>query len=164
MSRVKDAERRPAGSAIEVQEHTLGGRSRASLFVPAESRLTFTMPIPRRAAVRFYAGVPGDAGAASVAFRVGIADNRFYQTLLEETVTSAETASRGWIALSADLSRFAGPTLSLFFRPERRRWRLVLGTHVLGGAPAGVYLGEPAITTDVDSAREYVKRRALALR
>ena len=159
MSRLSDAERRPAGGAFETEHQTLGGRSRASVVVPAESRLTFSLPIPRRATVRFYAGVPRAAGDASVAFRVGISDDRFYQTLLERTITSADTAARGWIPLSADLAPFAGRKLSLFYRPDTRRWRLVLGTHVVAGAPAAVYLAEPAITADVDSAREYFRRR-----
>src|SRR5262245_8581139 len=58
MSRVHDAERRPAGSALDVRDESFAGQSRASLFLPAESRLTFSLPIPRRAAVRFYAAVP----------------------------------------------------------------------------------------------------------
>jgi hypothetical protein len=163
MSRVKDADRRPAGSPIAVEAQDFGGRPRASLRVPGESRLTFTIPIPRRAVLRFYAAV-ADAAGAAVAFRVGISDDRFYQTLLEQAVTSEETAARGWVELAADLSHFAGPQLSLFFRPDTRRWHLVLGTHVVTGSPAGVYLGEPALVTDLDAARDYVKRRVPAAR
>src|SRR5262245_18832574 len=159
LSRVKDADRRPAGSALEIEEHTFGGRSRASLRLPGESRLTFTLPLPHRAIVRFQAAVAGEA-AAAVAFRVGISDDRFYQTLVEQTIAAADTSSRGWIGVSADLSPFAGRKLSLFFRPDRRRWRLVLGTHVVAGAPSGVYLADPVIAADVDSAREYMVRRA----
>jgi hypothetical protein len=163
MSRVHDAERRPAGSVVEVRDVTLLGRSRASLSLPPESRLTFALPIPRRAAVRGYAAVPGPSGIA-VAFRVGISDDRFYQTLTEQTVTSDETAARGWIGLRADLSHFAGPQLSLFFRPDRRHWRIVVATHVIAGAPDAVYLAEPAIATDVDAARLYFKQRTQAMR
>ena len=160
MSRVKDAERRPAGSPIEAAERTLAGRSKPTLVVPAESRLTFALPIPHRATLRFYAAVPGGGGDASIVFRAGISDDRFYQTLVEQTVTSADGAARGWIALAADLSRFAGRQLSLFYHPDARRWRIVIATHVTGGSPGEAWLGEPAIVTDVESARDYFRRLA----
>lgn len=152
------AERRPASGTFALGEFTFGDRGRASVVVPAESRLTWIMPVPHRATLRFYAAVPPAAGDASVSFRVGISDNRRYETLAEHTITSADTAARGWIPVAVDLSAYAGRKFSLFYRPDRIRWRIVIGTHVLAGAPGVVYLGEPAITTDVDAAHEYAKR------
>jgi hypothetical protein len=160
MSQLKDADLRPHGGRFTTEEHTFRGRSRASLFVPPESRLTFTLLIPHRARLQFQAAIPDTDRDSSVAFRVGISDDRIYRTLVERTITSADTAAIGWTPVVADLSFFAGRQLSLFFRPDERRWRIILGTHSVSGAPSGAYLGEPTIESDVEAAREYVKRRA----
>src|SRR5262249_26178091 len=114
-----------------------------------------------RARLRFHAAVPGSDGPASIAFRVGISDDRIYSTLIEQTISSAEADRSGWREIAADLSPFAGVKLSLFYRPDSRRWRVILGTHVTSGAPRMAYVAEPTIETDVDGAREYAKRRAI---
>ncbi len=156
--RLQDAERRPATAPFELGEFTFAGQSHATIVAPAESRLTWRMPLPRRGTLQLFAAVPSTAGDAAVSFRVGISDNRRYDTLTEPTITSADTSARGWIAVTADLSPFAGRKWSVFYRPDEIRWTVVIGTHVMAGAPAVVYLGEPSITTDVPGAREYAAR------
>lgn len=158
LRKLQDAERRPAGGRFDAGEHTFAGRSLASLVVPAESRLTWTIAIPHRARLRLLAAVPGTNGPATVSFRVGISDDRLYTTLVETPVTSGETATRGWSPVEADLSLYAGRQWSLFYRPDSRLWKVVIGTHVLEGDPPLVYLGIPAMLTDAEGAREYLAR------
>lgn len=153
----KDAERRPLGGTFEIREHTFGGHSRASLIAPPGSRTGWRLLVPRRARLQVFAGVPDSSGPAVAAFRVGISDGRKYETLVEQHVSSAETAA-GWIPVSADLSLYAGRKFSLFYRPESHKWEIIIGTHVVEGAPPFVVLGEPAIVTDTEAARDYRQR------
>ena len=162
LRKLQDAERRPAGGRFDAAEHTFGGRSMASLVVPAESRMTWTLAIPHRAHARLFAAVPGERGPAVVAVRIGISDDRLYTTLVETTVTSEETRTRGWTLIQADLSPYAGRKFSLFYRPDSRLWKVIVGTHVLEGDPAVMYLGNPALMTDVEGAREYLARTTRA--
>ena len=67
--------------------------------------------------------------------------------------------ARGWTDLRADLSAYAGRKWSLFYRPDRIVWRLVLAADAIDTAPATVLWGEPQIETDTESAREYAARR-----
>jgi hypothetical protein len=153
----KDAERRPEQGTFEIREHTFAGRSRASLIVPAASRVTWKLFIPHRARLHVYAGVPESDGPAAVAVRMGVSDERRYETLCEQIVTSGESAA-GWVPVSADLSFYAGRKFSLFFRPDERTWNVVIGTHAVQGSPGFVAIGEPGMDTDVESAREYRQR------
>ncbi|MGH9371214.1 MAG: hypothetical protein ACRD15_06755, partial [Vicinamibacterales bacterium] len=57
------------------------------------------------------------------------------------------------------LSAYAGFKWSLFYRPDRITWRVVLATDAVGsGSPRAIW-GSPEIVTDHRSAREYVTRR-----
>ena len=58
-----------------------------------------------------------------------------------------------------DLSAYAGWKWSLFYRPDRTIWHLVLATDPVDGAPATLLWGTPEIVTDAASAREYAARR-----
>jgi len=79
---------------------------------------------------------------------------------LEATAKAIRSEARGDVlAVTADLSPFAGRKLSIFYRPDRIRWQVIIGTHILSGSPGIVYLGEPVIDTDRDGVREYMKRR-----
>jgi len=156
--KLQDAERRPTAATFELREFTFGGQTRATIVAPAESRLTWRLFLPRRGSLHLYAAVPAIGGDAAVAFRIGISDNRRYETLAEPSVTSSETTARGWIPVTADLSAFAGRKWSVFYRPDEIRWTVVIGTHVLSGSPGVAYIGAPAITTDIAGAREYAAR------
>ena len=152
----QDAERRPLHGSFELKEHTFAGVPRASLVVPAESRVTWKLFVPHRGRLQMFVAF-AEASAASVAVRVGVSDNRVYNTLTERTISSAE-AARGWVALDVDLSTYAGRKWSLFYRPDGRKWQIIVGTHVLAGSVSNVYLGSPALMTDVEGAREYLRR------
>lgn len=152
----QDAERRPLQGAFELKEHTFAGVPRASLVVPPESRVTWKLFVPHRGRLQMFVAF-ADASAASVAVRVGVSDGRVYNTIVERTVTSAD-AERGWVPLDVDLSTYAGRKWSLFYRPDQRKWHIIVGTHVLAGRVSNVYLGSPALMTDVEGAREYLRR------
>lgn len=113
--------------------------------------------VPRRARLHVFAGVPGASGPAAVAVRVGISDERRYETLHEQIVTSVECAA-GWVPVEADLSAYAGRKFSLFFRPDERKWNVIIATQPVEGSAAFVALGEPGIDADLESAREYRQR------
>jgi hypothetical protein len=90
-----------------------------------------------------------------VRVRLGISDNRVYEGLAEHTLNPGT----GWTEFRTDLSAYAGIKASLFYRPDRITWRLVLSTDRVGPAPATAVLGSPEILTDVSSAKEYLTRR-----
>ena len=139
-----------------MKEHTVGGVPRATLVVPPESRITWQAFVPHRGRLQVFVAFPPEA-AGSVTVRVGVSDNRIYNTVLETPV--ATTDQQAWIPVEADLSLYAGRKWSLFYRPDETKWRIILGTHVVSGSVPRVYLGAPALVTDVDGAREYLQRQ-----
>src|SRR5436190_13563210 len=59
--RLQDAERRPATAPFELGEFTFAGQRHATIVAPAESRLTWRMPLPRRGTLQLFAAVPSTA-------------------------------------------------------------------------------------------------------
>lgn len=141
-----------------MKEHTFAGVPRATLVVPGDSRINWRAYVPHRGRLQVYVAFPPDA-SGSVAVRVGITDGRIYNTVTETTIATADAHAKGWIPFDADLSLYAGRKWSLFYRPDGTRWGIILGTHVVTGSVANVYLGAPVVVTDVDGAREYVRRQ-----
>jgi hypothetical protein len=107
------------------------------------SRLVFTLPIPRRSTFRTAIAL-GGADPASIQFRIGVSDDRIYEALVDRTLTSADV--NRWTDIQTDLSAYAGWKWSLFYRPERQRWRLVLNTDVVTGTHAQAVWGARAST------------------
>jgi hypothetical protein len=132
------------------------GSARPSIVAPAHSRATWDLPLPRHGRLRAFLAVdPASPPATAVRFRVGVSDHRIYEPVAHRTVHPAD----GWVEFHADLSAYAGFKWSLFYRPDRTIWRLVLATDpAAGGGAPGVW-GSPEIVTDHRSAREYVARR-----
>lgn len=148
------AEARPGPAAFQVAEFTAAGVSKPSILTMAPSRLVFTLPFPRRAT--FHTAVAADAAAgADIRVRVGVSDDRIYESLAQAALPAG---SPGWTEIHADLSAYAGWKWSVFYRPDRMSWRLVLSTDLIGGPPARVAWGVPTIDADVDAARAYEKR------
>lgn len=148
-------ERRPT-AGFDLVIHVADGLARPSIVMPVPARATWSLPLPRRARfLAFVAVDPAGGPATAVRFRLGVSDNRVYEGLAERTLT----VERGWTELSADLSAYAGFKWSLFYRPDRIVWRIVLSTNAVGHAPARAIWGSPEILTDVSSAREYNVRR-----
>jgi hypothetical protein len=144
------AEQHP--SAYTIAEWTAGGTARPALAGPSPGRLIWTLPMPRRA--RFEAEVA--AAGAPVRVRVGISDARIYEQLAAATLAPG----RPWTPLSVDLSAYAGWKLSLFYRPDRVVWRLVLSADATTAAAGTVAWGSPHLVASTRNAREYEARRA----
>lgn len=151
-------EERPVTARFYVADQVLGGERQTSLVAPCESRLVWRTALPRRgtlnASVGFAAGSSDDAAT----FRIAISDDRIYEPLVARTVAAGESA-RGWIPLAADLSRYAGLKLSLFYRPEGRRWNLILSVNRDRGSPARAFWGWPGVDTDLHSAKRFMATR-----
>ena len=155
------AEQRPAGG-FELAAHEADGLTRPSIVMPVPARATWSLPMPRHGLFHAFltvdsAGHPS-AGAGAVArFRLGISDAHVYEEL-----ASAIPAGTGWTELRVDLSAYAGRKWSLFYRPDRITWRLVLATDAVGPGPVRAVWGSPEILTDPSSGQEYlIRRRAL---
>ena len=145
---------RPAGS-FELSSQERGGVVHPSLVGPAPSRLVWPLPMPQRGTFRSFVALAPASGQPSARLRVGVSDDRIYEGL-----AAVELPADGqWIELRADLSAYAGWKWSLFYRPDRTSWRLVLSADATGGAPARVIWGSPEILTDSDSVHEYALRR-----
>ncbi|HWJ55842.1 MAG TPA: hypothetical protein VNR90_06475 [Vicinamibacterales bacterium] len=141
------ADRRPP--AYAVVNSVAGGDALPAIVGPAPGRLTWTLPLPRGG--RFEARVA--ASGAPVAVRIGVSDARVYEQLAAASVRPGGA----WTDVAADLSAYAGWKLSLFYRPERRLWRLILSAD---GGPGTVAWGMPRIMASRSSALEYAARRA----
>ena len=159
--RFGQAETRPASGRFGLAQHTLGGTLRASIDVPVPSRTIWSIPIPRRATLNALAGVLPASVPAIVRFRVGVSDDRIYEELVSHTVIAEAGREGGWAPIQADLSAYAGWQWSIFFRPERRAWRVVLSTDAVEVEGAGnrAIWGEPGIDTDLAAARHFVHER-----
>lgn len=157
----RDAEARPSRAAFEVADVSVSGQSLPTIRTIAPSRLIFVLPVPRRstfaARVAIEGGVDGTP-PQPLRFRVGVSDDRIYEQLSDVLLTPGVQA--GWTELRADLSAYAGWQWSLFYRPEERRWRLVLSTDAVSGVRARGVWGAPGIDGDRSAAREHVDRAA----
>jgi len=144
------AEKRPP-DAYSIANHLAAGTRRPAIVAPAPGRITWSLPLPRRALLRT---AVASTTPAPVRVRIGVSDTRIYEGLVEAVVTN-----QAWSMLTADLSAYAGWKLSLFYQPERRSWRVNVSIDAIGNAPSGVALGTPEILTDREGAVEYAKRK-----
>ena len=152
------AEKRPP-AGFQIADREIGGVSRPSLIAPVPSRLTMPLPLPRRGVLRAFAALAPpspDRAPVSVRLRVGVSDDRIYERLTDVILTPGQ---RGWVDVRTDLSAYAGWKWSLFYRPERVMWRVVLAADAIDGIPTTAVWGSPEIVTDRDGAKEYSERR-----
>jgi hypothetical protein len=146
------AEKRPPeGYALSLR--ATAGVFRPSIEGPSPGRVIWQLRLPRHGLFR--SAVTTD-GSAAVRFRVGISDDRIYEELARVTVPAG--GQPGWTALHADLSAYAGWKWSLFYRPDRVSWRVILSADAVEGVPGRAIWGAPEVMTDPSGAREYVKR------
>lgn len=149
--------RPPAGFAIV--EHQVDGVARPAIAAAVPSRLTLALPLPRHGVFHAFVALADDppgSRAAPVRLRVGVSDHRIYEGLTQLILAPG---NRAWMDIRADLSAYAGWKWSLFYRPERIVWRVVLAADATDNVPATVLWAAPEIVTDTKSAREYVARR-----
>jgi hypothetical protein len=155
------AEARPSRAAFEVIDYPGPERAYPAIRTLAPSRLVYTLPMPHRGVLTARILIDASEGgppAQPLRFRIGISDDRVYETLSEVLLTPG--VQKDWTELRVDLSEYAGWKWSVFYRPDRVRWRLVLGTDAATGIPARGVWGLPAIESDRAAAREYVERAA----
>ena len=148
------AEKRPLHGDFRLAQHTLGNITRATVAVPVPSRVIWTTRLPRRASLHVLAAISDPTNTSVVRFRIGISDDRIYEGLAERIVRSTDTRS-GWVPLEANLGAYAGPKLSLFYRPDGRAWRLVMSTDRIDGPADVAFWGEPGVDADIDAARRF---------
>ena len=158
---VRGAETRPSPASFAVADVLVSNESHLAIRTIAPSRLIFTLAVPRRstfvARVAVSSGLDG-APPQPVRFRVGVSDERLYEPLADVLV-SPDTQP-AWTELRTDLSAYAGWQWSVFYRPETRRWRLVLSADAVSGTRTWAAWGVPSIVGDRSAAREYVERSA----
>lgn len=150
------AEKRPPDGFV-LAARAAGGIVRPALSAPVPSRVTWSLPLPRHGTFRAF--VAADAAgnpSAAVRFRLGVSDHRIYEGIAERIVRADPD---GWIEFRGDLSAYAGFAWSIFYRPDRVTWRVVLGADPAGSGGATAVWGSPEILTDSRSAREYLTRR-----
>ena len=155
----RDAEARPSREAFDVADVSISGQSQPAIRTIAPSRLIFELPVPRRSTFAARVAIDGGVDGAPpqpLRFRVGVSDDRIYEQLADVLLTPG--VQTGWTELRADLSAYAGWQWSLFYRPERRRWRLVLSADAVSGVRTRGAWGAPGIDGDRAAAREHVER------
>jgi hypothetical protein len=131
--------------------------ARPSIVSPAPSRVIWRLPLPRRAILRASLALESsEVPPSPVRFRVGISDDRVYEGLDAITIPPDR---RGWTELRVDLSAYAGWKWSLFYRPDRVIWHLVLAVDAASGGAVAAVWGSPEIVTDARGLREYGARR-----
>ena len=146
------ADGRPAG-AYTIADYSAAGSALPAITGPAPGRLTWKLPLPRHGTFRARIA----AASAPARVRIGISDDRVYESLAELDVAPGA----GWSTILLDLSDYAGWKWSLFYRPERQVWRLNLSADAPAGVPATIAWGLPQIVAPAgDDALEYQKRRA----
>ena len=122
------AELRPDRQTFKVAQHTLGGVTRATITAPVPSRAIWVTPVPRRASLSLFVGIPPLPAGCSARFRFGVSDDRIY-----ERRGSATPPAGAWSEMRVDLSLYAGRKFSIFYQPDGVVWRLVLSAdHVAG--------------------------------
>jgi hypothetical protein len=150
------AEKRPS-DGFQITAYAADGVVRPAIVVPVPSRVIWSLPLPRRGRFRAFLALNGRGDpSAVIRFRFGVSDFHIYEGLAEQTIAAARP---GWVDFRTDLSAYAGFKWSLFYRPDRVTWRVVLATDVVGGGPAAAVWGSPEIVTDVRGAKEYITRR-----
>ena len=158
---MRTAEARPSPAAFEVADVSLNGQSGPAIRTVAPSRLVFVLAIPLRSTFSARVAIDGGVDGAPpqpLRFRVGISDDRIYESLASVVLTPG--MQTGWTDLRADLSGYAGWQWSVFYRPGEQRWRLVLGVDSVSGLPGRGVWSAPGIEGDRAAAREHVERAA----
>lgn len=157
LKRSTTAERRPASGEFPIVEHSCADERMASQVVPVPSRLTYTMNFPARARFLAAVAVTGSADARAE-FRIGISDRRLYETLHVQSVAASSCGST-WQQVAIDLARYGGRQWSVFYRPDQRRWELILGVTRQQGDVGTAVWGAPRIETDGRAARAFLAAR-----
>lgn len=98
----------------------------------APARVIFPVNMPVRAHFRTAVSLQSPAGGG-VTVRMGVADNRSYDELLRVTVEPPAPGADPWKLVDVDLGEYSGWQWSLFYRPARITWKLVLNADATPG-------------------------------
>ncbi len=109
----------PVDRAFRVETVTIRGISKRCIFAEPTSRITWRVtPPPYGWLSTSLALEPAawDAPGDGVLFRVGVSDGHTYEELLNQVVDPAHVpGDRRWVAVSVDLSAYAGRQVDLIF-------------------------------------------------
>jgi hypothetical protein len=116
-----DAEKRSSMDlelAFNLRTTTIGGETRRTIFMHPDSSMTFEhVMIPEHASFRAWIALMPevwDKDGDGVVFRFGVSDGRAYDPLVTRVVNPMHvTQDRQWIAVTVDLSDYAGERVDL---------------------------------------------------
>jgi len=129
------AERRALGAPDAAIRATVISRDRTdqpALVTEAPARVIFPVKMPARARFRTAVSLQSPGGSG-VTIRMGLADSRSYDELLRVRVEPPAPGADPWKSLDVDLGGYSGWQWSLFYRPSRITWRLVLNADATPG-------------------------------
>lgn len=129
------AERRalaPPDTAIRAIVVSRDRADQPALVTDAPARVAFPVTMPARAHFRAEVSLKSATGSG-VTVRMGIADNRSYDELLKIAVDPPAPGTDPWRAIDVDLRAYSGWQWSLFYRPSRITWKLVLNADATPG-------------------------------
>jgi len=129
------AERRALGSPDAAIRATVVTRDRVdqpALVTDAPARVIFPVNMPARARFRTAVSLQSAAGTG-VTIRIGLADSRSYDDLLRVNVEPSAPGVDPWKPIDVDLGAYSGWQWSLFYRPARITWKLVLNADATPG-------------------------------
>jgi hypothetical protein len=105
-----------------------------ALVMDAPSRVIYQVRMPTRA--RFVSKVTLVAtpqGVGAVTARLGLSTNRRYEEIFRLSLTQGPDQSSRWIPVNVDLSEYSGWHWSVFYRPSRWTWNLILNADATPG-------------------------------
>lgn len=118
-SMLAEAEKRPTPEGFSLKQVTIGDETRRAVSVPAASRLTFRVVVPKDAWLRTAIAIEPQAWQQEgdgVLFRIAVSDGRTYDPLLQQHVDPYTVAAdRRWIPVTIDLSAYGGRSVQVIF-------------------------------------------------
>ncbi len=123
----------PTVEVVRQAEVTVDGASTPALILTSPARLTWSIRFPERMqldASVVLAPDPMRVPAAGVTVRIGVSDDRGYDELLRLPIGPD---SGGWQPIKVDLSAYSGWKWSLFYRPSRITWNLIVNADATPG-------------------------------
>jgi hypothetical protein len=130
IARVPSARLQPEG-AVRTDVVTIGDAATPVLLMPAPSRVTWPVRFPERAELDASLSLTTDT--SGVTLRVGLSDDRWYNEILRVRLDPVPAGSPPWQAIRVDLSAFSGWKWSLFYRPSRIAWKLIVNAEATPG-------------------------------
>ncbi len=120
----------------------LNGTSTPAILMTSPSRVTWAVRLPERAELHATAAIVPDtdpARAAGVTVRIGVSDDRTYDELARVTLLPPAPGSRAaWHPVVIDLTPYSGRKWSLFYRPSRVTWQVIVNADATPGGTVAI--------------------------